>query len=83
MNLPKGFRYAAGYAGIRKKQENDLALIVSDQPAATAAVFTRNRVCAAPVKLGKERTVPCLRLRGADGKSVLGEAACGRPPGPR
>ena len=62
MNLPKGFRYAAGYAGIRKKQENDLALIVSDQPAATAAVFTRNRVCAAPVKLAQ------ANLRASKGK---------------
>ncbi len=40
MNLPKGFRYAAGYAGIRKTMNDDLALIVSDRPAAAAAVFT-------------------------------------------
>jgi glutamate N-acetyltransferase / amino-acid N-acetyltransferase len=49
MNLPKGFRYAAGYAGIRKTMNDDLALIVSDRPAVAAAVFTTNRVVAAPV----------------------------------
>ena len=41
MSLPLGFRYAATYAGIRKVAKDDLALIVSDTPAAAAAVFTR------------------------------------------
>jgi glutamate N-acetyltransferase / amino-acid N-acetyltransferase len=53
MNMPKGFRYAARYAGIRKVAKDDLALIVSDTPAACAAVFTRNRVVAAPVVLSR------------------------------
>jgi glutamate N-acetyltransferase/amino-acid N-acetyltransferase len=51
--MPKGFRYAARYAGIRKVAKDDLALIVSDTPAACAAVFTRNRVVAAPVVLSR------------------------------
>ena len=50
MNLPLGYRYAATYAGIRAQQRDDLALIVSGMPASTAAVFTQNRVQAAPVK---------------------------------
>lgn len=54
MNLPQGFRFAATYAGIRKVAKNDLALIVSDTPAASAAVFTQNNVCAAPVTLAKQ-----------------------------
>ncbi len=54
MNLPLGYRYAAVYAGIRAKQSNDLALIVSGMPASTAAVFTQNRVQAAPVKLARK-----------------------------
>ena len=54
MKLPLGFRYAATYAGIRKVKKNDLALIVPDQPARAAAVFTRNMVQAAPVRLAKE-----------------------------
>ncbi len=33
----------------------DLAVIVSDQPAAAAGVFTQNRVCAAPVQVCRAR----------------------------
>ena len=54
MKLPLGFKYAATYAGIRKVKKDDLALIVPDQPARAAAVFTRNIVQAAPVKLAKQ-----------------------------
>lgn len=53
MNLPLGFRYSAVYAGIRKVKKNDLALIVSDVPAQAAAVFTTNRVQAAPVVVAR------------------------------
>lgn len=49
--MPLGFRFAAGYAGIRKVREDDLALMVSDYPASVAAVFTRNTVRAAPVDM--------------------------------
>ncbi|MCC6265337.1 MAG: bifunctional glutamate N-acetyltransferase/amino-acid acetyltransferase ArgJ [Bryobacterales bacterium] len=49
MHLPKGYTYAATYAGIRKKPADDLALIVSEPAAAAAAIFTTNRVKAAPV----------------------------------
>jgi len=54
LNLPLGFRYAAGYAGIRKQQQDDIALVVPDQPAQAAAVFTKNVVQAAPVKLSRK-----------------------------
>jgi glutamate N-acetyltransferase/amino-acid N-acetyltransferase len=53
MKLPLGFRYAATYAGIRKIAKHDVALIVSEAPAVAAAVFTRNRVVAAPVALAR------------------------------
>ena len=49
LELPEGYRFAAGYAGIRKHRSDDLALMVSDQPASAAGVFTRNQVRAAPV----------------------------------
>jgi glutamate N-acetyltransferase / amino-acid N-acetyltransferase len=52
-DLPLGFKYATHYAGIRKQEKDDLALIVSGVPAAAAAVFTTNRVQAAPVKLAR------------------------------
>src|SRR6202051_5028715 len=52
-DLPLGYKYATHYAGIRKQEKDDLALIVSGWPAAPAAVFTTNRVQAAPVKLAR------------------------------
>ena len=51
VELPLGYRYAATSAGIRRGGKDDLGLIVSGLPAAAAAVFTQNRVQAAPVKL--------------------------------
>jgi glutamate N-acetyltransferase/amino-acid N-acetyltransferase len=54
VKLPLGYRYAALYAGIRKQEKDDLALIVPDQPANAAAVFTRNVVQAAPVHLSRK-----------------------------
>ena len=54
MKFPTGYTYAATYAGIRKQEKNDLALIVSTPPAVAAAVFTRNMVQAAPVRLARK-----------------------------
>ncbi len=51
MNLPLGYAYSAVYAGIRQAECDDLALIVTGLDASAAAVFTRNRVQAAPVRL--------------------------------
>jgi len=54
LNLPRGYRYAATYAGIRSEQRDDIALIVPDSPAAIAAVFTRNLVQAAPIRISRK-----------------------------
>src|SRR5277367_3258777 len=53
MNLPLGYQYSSLYAGIRKQANDDLALIVSGTPASAAAVFTQNRVQAAPVRIAR------------------------------
>ncbi len=53
MKLPAGYRYSSVYAGIRKTKQPDLGLIVSDTPASAAAVFTQNRVQAAPVRIAR------------------------------
>ncbi len=52
---PRGFRFAAAEAAVKKPGRLDLGLILSDAPAAVAGVFTRNRVVAAPVILCRER----------------------------
>jgi len=48
--LPKGFSAAGIAAGIKPKKKKDMALIVSEEPAVTAGVFTTNQIKAAPVK---------------------------------
>ena len=75
MDLPLGYRYAATYAGIRQAEKDDLGLIVSGLPAATAAVFTQNRVQAAPVKLCRRHLAAS---RGAVGAVLVnaGNANC-------
>ncbi len=49
--LPNGFRYGAAACGLRRKNRLDLGVIIADQPAAAAGVFTSNLVKAAPVLL--------------------------------
>lgn len=49
VTAPRGFRAAGVSAGIKESGRPDLALIVSDQGAVSAGVFTTNRVKAAPV----------------------------------
>ncbi|MDE0260979.1 MAG: bifunctional glutamate N-acetyltransferase/amino-acid acetyltransferase ArgJ [Bryobacterales bacterium] len=78
LELPEGYRFAAGYAGIRKQQSDDLALMVSDRPASAAGVFTRNCVRAAPVDCSAES------LRRSSGKAQVivanaGNANCATP----
>lgn len=48
---PKGYRVGAVASGVKKNGALDLSLIVSDPPAAAAAVFTTNKFKAAPVQL--------------------------------
>jgi len=61
---PRGFKCAAVFCDIKKLgtgkgsekgQKRDLALIVSDIPAVVAGMFTTNQVCAAPVKISRQR----------------------------
>ncbi|SHI53617.1 glutamate N-acetyltransferase [Malonomonas rubra DSM 5091] len=54
-DIPAGFRFAGLASGIKKSGKLDLALICSDQPAATAGVFTQNKVYAAPLQVTKPR----------------------------
>jgi glutamate N-acetyltransferase/amino-acid N-acetyltransferase len=63
-HMAQGFRFAGIHCGIRPDPHRlDLALLVSDTPAAAAGVFTQNRVAAAPVQLCRER-LPAEGVRG-------------------
>ena len=81
-NLPLGFRYAATFAGIRKIVKDDVALIVSDPVAVAGAVFTQNRVVAAPVELARKN----LRISHGKARAILvnaGNANCATRTGAR
>jgi glutamate N-acetyltransferase/amino-acid N-acetyltransferase len=66
LHLARGYRFAGVACGIRPGGDplrRDLALIVSDTPAAAAGAFTQNRVRAAPVRVSQER-LPSADVRG-------------------
>jgi glutamate N-acetyltransferase/amino-acid N-acetyltransferase len=70
------------YAGIRKTARPDLAMIVSDTSASAAAVYTTNRVQAAPVRLGRKH----LAASGGRASAVIvnaGNANCATRTGDR
>lgn len=48
----RGIKAWGAHMGIKSKRR-DIALIFSEEPASAAAVFTRNLVCAEPVKLSR------------------------------
>lgn len=51
---PAGFSAGAVKAGIKPSGKSDLALIINEGPRSdAAAVFTRNRVVASPVKVSR------------------------------
>jgi glutamate N-acetyltransferase/amino-acid N-acetyltransferase len=51
--LPLGFLWSATKAGIKASGRSDVALAEAPLGASTAAMFTRNRVAAAPVEVGR------------------------------
>jgi glutamate N-acetyltransferase/amino-acid N-acetyltransferase len=63
---PTGFRAAVAACGIKYVGRPDLALIASERPCSAAALFTTNRVKAAPVLLGQR-----LLARRADGLQAV------------
>jgi glutamate N-acetyltransferase / amino-acid N-acetyltransferase len=57
IKLPQGFSAAGVHAGIKRNPtRQDVALVVSNRPAAAAGVYTKNLVCAAPVAFDKQLT---------------------------
>jgi glutamate N-acetyltransferase / amino-acid N-acetyltransferase len=74
-DLPQGFKFASGACGLKQSKDPDLALITSEVDTATAAMFTTNRVKAAPVLVSQEH----LRASGGNVRAVIvnsGNANC-------
>lgn len=84
----KGFKASGIHCGIRRnKSKKDLALIVSDNIAAAAAVYTQNLVKGAPLQVtmrhlknGQARAIICnsgnANTCNADGERVAQETCC-------
>ncbi len=75
--LPKGFRAAGVYTGVKRNTSKlDLSLIVSDRPTVAAGVYTQNVVCGAPVTLNRQRT-PSDSIRAVVMNSGVANACTG------
>jgi glutamate N-acetyltransferase/amino-acid N-acetyltransferase len=62
--LPLGWSFGGGRAEFKAGANAlDVAVVVSDRPAAAVGMFTTNRVCAAPVQVSKSR-LPSEAIRG-------------------
>src|SRR5436853_348207 len=75
IHLPGGFSFSAVAAGIKASGRLDLALAEAAPGTTAAAVFTKNRVIAAPVEIGRKH----LRATGAHVRAVIvnsGNANC-------
>jgi glutamate N-acetyltransferase/amino-acid N-acetyltransferase len=70
VTAPKGFRAAAVSAGIKKREQPDLVLLVSDSDASVAGVMTTNRIKAAPLVLDQPR------IKRGRGRAVVINSGC-------
>jgi len=77
---PQGFRAGAVAVGVKKLSEKpDVAVLVCDVEAAAAAVFTQNKVCAAPVTVSREHLAKASgRIRGVVANSGNANACTGK-----
>jgi glutamate N-acetyltransferase/amino-acid N-acetyltransferase len=74
---PRGFVASGIYAGIKTRQTPDVGLLLCSAPATAAAVFTTNKVVAAPVTVGRAH-VASGKLRGVVLNSGNANACTGK-----
>jgi glutamate N-acetyltransferase/amino-acid N-acetyltransferase len=72
VTTPRGFKAGATGANIKNNQQNrfDLGVLFSEVPCSAAAVFTTNKVKAAPVLLNRER------LQSGTARAVVMNSGC-------
>jgi len=58
-----GVRIGVTEAGVRKANRKDLTVVLIDEGAAVAGVFTQNRFCAAPVQVCREHLASGFGIR--------------------
>ncbi len=77
---PAGFTAVAVAAGLKKENQLDLALVVSESDCSCAAMFTKNQVVAAPVLVDRETlAVNNSRLRAVVINAKNANACTGEP----
>ncbi|HZD60215.1 MAG TPA: bifunctional ornithine acetyltransferase/N-acetylglutamate synthase, partial [Anaerolineae bacterium] len=54
VTTPKGFKASGAASNIKQSGNKDIAVVVSDKVAAATAVFTTNKMAAAPVYVSKK-----------------------------
>jgi len=74
---PRGFKAGAAHAGLKTTPSPDVAILACDVPATAAAVFTTNKVFAAPIQIGRKH-VAAGKLRGIVVNSGNANACTGR-----
>jgi glutamate N-acetyltransferase/amino-acid N-acetyltransferase len=72
VTAPAGFRASGVACGIKANGKPDLALLVSDGPAAAAAVFTTNVAQAAPILVSRDN----LRRSGGSAVAIVANSGC-------
>jgi glutamate N-acetyltransferase/amino-acid N-acetyltransferase len=72
VSTARGFRAAGISAGIKANGNPDLALLVADAPAQVAAVYTTNKVLAAPVIVSQEH----LKRSGGTARAIIVNSGC-------
>jgi glutamate N-acetyltransferase/amino-acid N-acetyltransferase len=78
--LPKGFSFSALSAGIKVSGRLDLALVEACLGTTAAALFTKNRVVAAPVEIGRDHLAKMRgRMRAVIVNSGNANCATGKP----
>ena len=76
---PRGFRAGAAAVGVKKLTEKpDVGILVCDVEAQAAAVFTQNRVCAAPVTVSRAALAAHKTMRGVVANSGSANACTGK-----
>ena len=72
VSTARGFRAAGISAGIKANGNPDLALLVADAPAQVAAVYTTNKMLAAPVIVSQEH----LKRSGGTARAIVVNSGC-------
>jgi glutamate N-acetyltransferase/amino-acid N-acetyltransferase len=70
ITVPKGFKASGMHCGVKRSGKKDIALIYSDVLADAAAVFTSNKVKAAPILVSMEN------IKSGKARAIIANSGC-------